>query len=189
NEFPFPGWNEGINTTAPLIYLIREGGLQVPGSNNNLDLIPCDMVCGGILMALGELLEGLARPVYQLGASDRNPCTMARFFELSGLHKRKLYKRTGKGGPLLSELQSRFESAMLTRKEYDAYGPHKIAQGAEAVSKVLRKASAGPLAAFLKPASKGLSDFANQQRKLARIMDTFLPFTAEYHYVFKTDAT
>jgi long-chain acyl-CoA synthetase len=42
---------------------------------------------------------------------------------------------------------------------------------------------------FLKPASKGLSAFANQQRKLARVMDTFLPFTAEYHYVFKTDAT
>ncbi len=188
NEFPFPGWNEGINTSAPLIYLIREGGLQVPGSNNNLDLIPCDMVCGGILLALGELLEGLARPVYQLGASDRNPCTMARFFELSGLHKRKLYKRTGKGGPILSELQSRFESAMLSRKEYEAYGPHKLAQGAEAMSNVLRKASAGPLATFFKPASKGLSSFASQQKKLGRIMDTFLPFTAEYQYVFKTDA-
>jgi long-chain acyl-CoA synthetase len=97
NEFPFPGWNEGINTSAPLIFLIREGGLQIPGSHNNLDLIPCDMVCAAILLALGELLEGTARPIYQAAASDKNPCTMARFFELSGLHKRRLYKKTGKG--------------------------------------------------------------------------------------------
>ena len=30
NEFPFPGWNEGINTSAPFIFLVREGGLQLP---------------------------------------------------------------------------------------------------------------------------------------------------------------
>jgi len=188
-EFPFPGWNEGINTSAPLIYLIREGGLQVPGSENNLDMIPCDMVCAGILMALGELLEGRARPVYQLGASDTNPCTMARFFELAGLHKRRLYKKTGKGGPLVSELQSRFESSLLSRKEYESYGPHKLAKGAETLGGFLKKASAGPLKPLLKPATKGLQDFASIQKKLARVMDTFLPFTAEYQYVFKTDAT
>lgn len=187
NEFPFPGWNEGINTSAPLIFLVREGGLQLPGSNNNLDLIPCDMVCAGIVMALGELLEGRARPVYQVGASDRNPCSMARFFELSGLHKRRLYRETGKGGPLISELQRRFETALLSKEDYQAYGPHKIAAGALALSSVFKKAGVGPLANLLRPASRGLDDFAKQQKKLARVMDTFLPFMAEYHYVFKTD--
>ncbi len=186
NEFPFPGWNEGINTSAPFIFLIREGGLQLPGSDNNLDLIPCDMVCGAILLALGELIEGRARPVYQAGASDTNPCTMARFFELSGLHKRRLYKKTGKGGPILSEIQQRFETALLSKEQYETYGPLALAKGAETVGGWFKKAAAGPLRPLVKPAADGLLGFAEQQRKLAKIMDTFLPFTAEYHYVFKT---
>ncbi|HVJ18535.1 MAG TPA: SDR family oxidoreductase, partial [Polyangiaceae bacterium] len=96
-SFPFPGWNEGINTSAPLIFILRQGGLQIPGSDNYLDVIPCDMVAAGLTLALGELLDGTAKPVYQLGSSDTNPCTMRRFFELTGLYKRKYYQRTGKG--------------------------------------------------------------------------------------------
>ncbi len=188
NEFPFPGWNEGINTSAPFIFLIREGGLQLPGGENNLDMIPCDMVCGGILLALGELIEGNARPVYQLGASDRNPCTMARFFELSGLHKRRLYRTTGKGGPIVSALQQRFETGLLSKEEYESYGPRKLAQGAKMLSGLFKKAGAGPLQGLLKPAATSLESFASQQEKIARVMDTFLPFTAELHYIFKTDA-
>ena len=88
-RFPFPGWNEGINTSAPLIFILRQGGLQIPGSDNYLDVIPCDMVASGLTLALGELLERRAKPVYQLGSTDTNPCTMRRFFVLSGLYKRR----------------------------------------------------------------------------------------------------
>lgn len=188
NEFPFPGWNEGINTSAPYIFLIRQGGLQVPGSDNNLDMIPCDMVGGAILLALGELLDGTNRPVYQAAASDLNPCTMARFFELSGLHKRRLYRTTQKGGPLVAALQSRYESALLSKKEYEAFGPHKLSEGARSLGGLLRKAAKGPLSSVLGPASDVIESFAVQQKKLARVMDTFLPFTAEYQYVFRADA-
>ena len=35
------GWNEGINTSAPLIYLINQGPLGVPaGEDSVLDVIP-----------------------------------------------------------------------------------------------------------------------------------------------------
>src|SRR5690606_25431934 len=117
-----------------------------------------------------------------------NPCTMARFFELSGLHKRRLYKKTGKGGPIVSELQSRFETALLSKEQYEAYGPRKLAQGAQSLGGLLEKVSAGPLKPFFKPAADGLKSFAVQQKKLANVMDTFLPFTAEYHYIFRTGA-
>ena len=187
-EFPFPGWNEGINTSAPIIFLIREGGLQVPGSTHNLDMIPCDMVCGAILLALGELLEGRAEPVYQAASSDVNPCTMARFFELSGLYKRSHYQRTGKGGALLSALQARYESALLTRAEYDAFGPHRLATGARAVAGLLEKGAVGPLSRLFGNAKSGLEAFGKQQDRIARVMDTFLPFVTEYHYVFSAAA-
>ena len=187
-EFPFPGWNEGINTSAPIIFLIREGGLQVPGSTHNLDMIPCDMVCGAILLALGELLDGTAQPVYQAASSDVNPCSMARFFELSGLYKRTYYQRTGKGGMLLSALQARYESALLTRQEYDAFGPHKLAAGARALSGLAEKAAVGPLSRLFGSAKSGLDAFGKQQERIARVMDTFLPFVTEYHYVFSAAA-
>src|SRR5690606_15402058 len=150
-EFPFPGWNEGINTSAPFIFMIRKGGLQLPGDDIYLDVIPCDMVAAAITLALAELLEGRAKPVYQAGTTDTNPCTRLRFFEWTGLDKRKHYKKTGQAGPLLSALQAHWEGALLTKDEYDRFGPRKLAKGAETLSSALRLASAGPLKPFLKP--------------------------------------
>jgi len=183
-EYPFPGWNEGINTSAPFIFLIRQGGLQVPGSNNNLDFIPCDLVCSAITLALGELIDGSHKPVYQAASSDTNPCTMARFFELSGLHKRKYYQRTQRGGPLLARLQEHYESALLSKKEYETAGPKQLAGGAEWLSHGLSK-----LPLRTEELEQGLLGFAKQQRRLAHVMDTFLPFVAEYQYIFETKMT
>ncbi len=189
NEYPFPGWNEGINTSAPLIYIIRQGGLQIPGSENFLDVIPCDMVAAGLTLALGELLEGRHKTVYQLGSSDSNPCTMRRFFELSGLYKRKYYQRTGKGGPVLSYLQSHFEGAMLSKEQFNNIGPQKIANGARSLAGLLKKAALGPVAPILEPAATAISGFARQQENVGKILGVFLPFVAEFEYVFRCDNT
>jgi long-chain acyl-CoA synthetase len=189
NEYPFPGWNEGINTSAPLIYIIRQGGLQIPGSENFLDVIPCDMVAAGLTLALGELLEGRHKTVYQLGSSDSNPCTMRRFFELSGLYKRKYYQRTGKGGPVVSYLQSHFEGAMLSKQQFESIGPHKLAQGVRSIAGLLKKAALGPVAPLLDPAADALTGFARQQENVGNILGVFLPFVAQYEYVFRCDNT
>jgi long-chain acyl-CoA synthetase len=189
NEYPFPGWNEGINTSAPLIYIIRQGGLQIPGSENFLDVIPCDMVAAGLTLALGELLEGRHKTVYQLGSSDSNPCTMRRFFELSGLYKRKYYQRTGKGGPVLSYLQSHFEGAMLSKEQFESIGPHKLASGVRSIAGLLKKAAVGPAAPLLEPAANALTGFAKQQENVGNILGVFLPFVAQFEYVFRCDNT
>ncbi len=189
SHFPFPGWNEGINTSAPLIFIVRQGGLQIPGSDNYLDVIPCDMVAAGLTLALGELLEGTAKPVYQLGSSDSNPCTMRRFFELSGLYKRRYFQKTGKGGPVLSFLQSHYEGAMLSKSQFEKYGPNVIARQSNALSKLMRKAAVGPAAPLLKPAAKVLFEFSEQQRKVGNVLTVFLPFTSQFHYIFGCDNT
>jgi long-chain acyl-CoA synthetase len=186
-EYPFPGWNEGINTSAPLIYILREGGLQIPGADNYLDVIPCDMVAGGLTVALAELLDGTAKAVYQLGSTDSNPCTMRRFFELTGLYKRKYYQRTGRGGPILSYLQGHFEGALLSSKEFDRIGPKKIAEGARGLAGALEKAALGPARSLLEPAAKAVRSFARQQDKVGRVLSVFVPFTAEFHYIFRSD--
>jgi long-chain acyl-CoA synthetase len=187
NRYPFPGWNEGINTSAPLIYILREGGLQIPGSDNFLDVIPVDLVAGGLSVALGELLEGRAKAVYQLGSSDSNPCTMRRFFELAGLYKRKYYQRTARGGPILSFLQSHFEGAMLSDTQFESYGPQKIAEHANTLAGFLKKAAIGPAKSLLDPASGAVKRFADQQRRVGGVLAVFVPFTSVYHYVFRCD--
>src|SRR5207253_538242 len=51
-RYPFSGWNEGFNTTAPLVYLVLKGHTQIPaGQDTVLDLVPVDFVAAGMLLA------------------------------------------------------------------------------------------------------------------------------------------
>src|SRR5258708_6669272 len=51
-SYPFPGWNEGFTTSAPLVYLALKGQNVLPVSNKLiLDVVPVDHVCAGMLMA------------------------------------------------------------------------------------------------------------------------------------------
>src|SRR5262249_44541421 len=51
-RYPFPGWNEGFNTTAPLMYLMLKGHRNVPmGVDTALDVIPVDFIAAGMLLA------------------------------------------------------------------------------------------------------------------------------------------
>jgi long-chain acyl-CoA synthetase len=187
--FPVVGWNEGINTSAPLLYSVVNGQTQIPGSDNFLDVIPCDMVAGGMVLSLVELLEGKAPAVYQYGASDINPCRMSRFAELCGLYKRKKWQRTGKGGPIVSFLQAHVESAVLGEVAFEKYGPELVARGVSSISKVLGLAAVGPASSLIGPAAKMLDKFADQQRKIKNVLDNFVPFVARYDYVFRCDNT
>jgi long-chain acyl-CoA synthetase len=185
--FPMVGWNEGINTSAPLIYAIREGQTQLPGSAHNLDMIPVDMVAGGMLMALGELLDGTAPAVYQLGASDCNPVTMARIFELTGLYKRQYHLARTKSSPL-STLQAHVEGALFTSERFEKYGPKAVARAARGVADLLRRRSADPtFNALSQGALQGIEQFAKGQERIARLLWQFSPFTADYDYTFRCD--
>jgi long-chain acyl-CoA synthetase len=188
-SFPVVGWNEGINTSAPLLYSVVQGQTQIPGSDKPLDVIPCDMVAGGMVLSLVELIEGTAPAVYQYGTSDTNACPMSRYAELVGLYKRKKWQRTGKGGPVVSFLQAHIESAVLDEVAFDKYGPEFVARGVESVSRLLGAVAIGPAASLVLPATKMLDKFADQQRKVKKVLDNFTPFVARYDYVFRCDNT
>ncbi len=177
-EFPFPGWNEGIGTSAPIIFLAMKGHHQLLGKDCVIDFVPADTVCAGMILTLAELLEGTAKPVYQYGASDTNPATSERFGELVGLYKRKYFQRRGKGNPFVNFLQQHFEPAVVELDRFNAVGPAAIARASKLMARMLRNAP-GPAAAIGKPAAKALDGIARQEEKIDFILQLFAPFTLE----------
>jgi len=92
-EKPFRGWNEGINTSASLSYLLGTRFRQLPSNERKrLDIIPVDAVCGGMTLIAAAVMERRHDAVYQLATSVTNPCDMRRSIELTALAHRKHYR-------------------------------------------------------------------------------------------------
>lgn len=90
---PFVGWNEGINTSASLSYLLGTSFRQLPtNEKKRLDIIPVDSVCRGMTLIGAALIERRHEPLYQLATSVTNPCDMRRSIELTSLAHRKHYR-------------------------------------------------------------------------------------------------
>src|SRR6266852_4031093 len=82
-RFPFPGWNEGFTTSAPLVFLALKGQRVYPaGDKLVLDLIPVDLVAAGILGVAGAACAGrLEQRVFQLASGDLNPFYIRRWYD------------------------------------------------------------------------------------------------------------
>jgi fatty acyl-CoA reductase len=90
---PFLGWNEGINTSASLSYLLGTTFRQLPSNERKrLDIIPVDAVCAGMTLVSAAIIERRHDAVYQLATSVTNPCDMGRCIELTSLGHRKHYR-------------------------------------------------------------------------------------------------
>lgn len=114
---PFPGWNEGINTSASLSYLLGTYFRQLPSNENKrLDIIPVDSVCAGMTLIAAGLMERRHDALYQLATSVTNPCDMGRSIELTSLAHRKHY-RAQEG--LESWLRLRFDAIPVSKNRYN----------------------------------------------------------------------
>ena len=113
---PFRGWNEGINTSAPLSYLLGTYFRQLPSNRRKcLDLIPVDMVGRGMTLIAAALVTRSHEPIYQLATSGQNPCDMGRSIELTALAHRKHYR--AKQG-LEHWLRTRFDTIPVSKERY-----------------------------------------------------------------------
>lgn len=174
-EKPFRGWNEGINTSAPLSYLLGTYFRQLPSNERKcLDLIPVDLVCKGMTLIAGALVERRHQPVYQLATSALNPCNMRRSIELTSLAHRKHY-RAQQG--MEHWLRSRFDSIPVSKQRYRAFS-------APAQKAVVRRINRLAAAVFLKP------PLARRERDLERVeklIELYEPFILHNDHVFEAD--
>jgi len=114
---PFLGWNEGINTSASLSYLLGTYFRQLPSNESKrLDIIPVDAVCSGMTLIAAAVMERRHEPLYQLATSVTNPCDMGRSIELTSLAHRKHY-RAQEG--LESWLRLRFDAIPVSKQRYN----------------------------------------------------------------------
>ena len=113
---PFRGWNEGVNTTAPLSYLLGTYFRQLPSNKRKrLDVIPVDLVCRGITLIAAALVQRGHEKIYQLATSATNPANMRRTIELTALAHRKHY-RSLEG--LEHWLRARFDAIAVSKTRY-----------------------------------------------------------------------
>jgi len=172
---PFRGWNEGINTSAPLSYLLGTYFRQLPTNERKcLDLIPVDMVCRGMTLIAAALIQRRHQQLYQLATSASNPCDMGRAIELTALAHRKHY-RAQQG--LEHWLKSRFETIPVSKERYQ-----KLSVPAQkfVVQGINRAASALQMK---KP------PFARAERDLARVeklIQLYEPFILHNEQVFES---
>src|SRR6266478_988997 len=114
---PFTGWNEGINTSGPLSYLLGTNFRQLPSNERKcLDVIPVDMVCRGMTLIASAVIARNHARLYQLATSAINPVNMARSIELTGLAHRKHYK-TQQG--IEHWLKVKFETIPVSKQRYE----------------------------------------------------------------------
>jgi long-chain acyl-CoA synthetase len=115
---PLPGWNQGVNTSAPLTYLSGRGYRFYPARPRLvLDVIPVDVAAHAIIPIMGALLLGRQQPIYQLCTSDVNPLPMRRLVELTALSNRREHRRAGDGP--MGKLAPHLEAVVVGQNTYE----------------------------------------------------------------------
>jgi thioester reductase-like protein len=164
-EKPFLGWNEGINTSAALSYLLGTYFRQLPSNERKrLDVIPVDSVCRGMTLIAAVIVERRNAQIYQLATSVTNPCDMRRSIELTSLAHRKHY-RALEG--LESWLRLRFDAIPVSKQRY------------ERMSAPAQKAIIKSIQRIMSPLPLRKTPLARAERsleKVEKLIELFKPF-------------
>jgi Male sterility protein/haloacid dehalogenase-like hydrolase len=173
---PFLGWNEGINTSASLSYLLGTYFRQLPtNERKRLDIIPVDAVCRGMMLIAAAVVERRHARVYQLATSVTNPCNMKRSIELTSLAHRKHY-RAQEG--LEYWLRLRFDAIPVSKERYNRMS----APAQKAIIQSIQRVMATfPLKRVpLTKASRNLE-------KVEKLIELFEPFILHNEHDFVAD--
>ncbi len=191
-RFPFPGWNEGFTTTAPLTFLAIKGHRTYPAKKGLiLDVIPADHIAAGMIAVTAALAAGKAEKVYQLGTSDSNPLTMERTIEMTGLYRRRHYlAKAEEGDKLKNEILARIEPQSVSADRYRQTSAPQLAKLAKNIGSFLDEVKpswgAPRIAAAIDKVQEEL-ELAGKRAQMADMMfEIFMPFVWENSYIFSS---
>ena len=175
-DTPFRGWNEGINTSAPLSHLLGSFFRHLPvNQRKRLDVIPVDLVARGLTLVSAALLQRRAERVYQLATSAVNPLDLRRAVELTALAHRRHYGRTP---GWRNRLLKHFEAVPVSRERYGRVSVPAQLEFVRGFNRTYR--------AIL----RRKSPLARVEQVLVRakeVVDLYEPFLLDHEPVFESD--
>ena len=192
-EFPFPGWNEGFTTTAPLVRMAMRGQNLFPVKTDViLDVIPVDMVASATLAVCAQTMIEEPDLVYQVSSGDTNPSRLGRLVDLLGLYKRQHFLDKPTGSRLLNKIAARMETQAVEPESFEKYSMPLLHKATKQIGKALGSVSArqvGPLAPLFEQAKEAVERFEAFTREGEEHYNTFRPFIVDNNFVFRTDNT
>ncbi|MCP9493001.1 MAG: AMP-binding protein [Pyrinomonadaceae bacterium MAG19_C2-C3] len=192
NEFPFPGWNEGFTTTAPLIFITLKGQTQIPVNENLiLDITPVDQVAAVMLAVAAEAITGEPRLVYQAATGDSNPNDMKRIVGMVGLHKRQHFDAKDTGIKIINKIAAQMEARAVTGEHFERTGAPAINAAAKKVSSLLDRVrpkwGAGRFGEVIDGLKTSVDRFEELTHETKEAFELFRPFMRENAYIFRAD--
>ncbi len=173
-EKPFVGWNEGVNTSASLSYLLGTFFRQLPTNESKaLDLIPVDIVARGMTLISAALVTRRHQRVYHLATSVANPCDMRRSIELTGLGHRKYYRSRN---DLQHLIRLKFDAIPVSKARYKTLSAPAQKMIVQAINK-----SVAPIPFVRAPLARQERDL----EKVIKLVTLFEPFILENDHVFE----
>ena len=185
-EFPFPGWNEGMTTSSPLVLMGGEGVKAWPVREDSpLEIIPVDLIASGILMAAAALLADRNKPIYHLATAADNPVMLPRLVGFLGMNSRYRHKHKKDGNKLGNMWKTYIEAEVVSVEQLEAnrkrvrWGLDLLQAAFNLLTVVLGKKLMGP---YL----KNLRITRRQIRQQEQTLDKFLPFMVHNTFIFET---
>ncbi len=193
NQYPFPGWNEGFTTTAPLILIALRGQPIIPVNEKLiLDIIPVDMVAGAILAAaMNALVDPKPPLVFQASSGDSNPNDMKRIVGLVGLYKRQHFEEKETGSKIVNKLAGMVEASSVTQRTYELTSApmlNRVAKRADdLMDRVTPRWGGGRIGNIVSDLKKSTESFKESTQTTMDAFAMFKPFMIDNEYLYRSD--
>jgi long-chain acyl-CoA synthetase len=185
-RFPFPGWNEGLTTSAPLVLMGGDGVKGWPVRKDGpLEIIPVDLVAEGILIVTAAVLCGKNTQVYHLASADQNPIMLPRLVAFLGMNSRYKHKHKKTGSKVANLWNAYVETQVITVESLQARRV-RLHRGLDVMHAALTLAKTLLGARRMDPYLKSLRDTRRQIRAQEITLDKFLPFMIYNSFIFET---
>ena len=190
--YPFPGWNEGFTTTAPIIFLVLKGQTQIPANDKLiLDITPVDQVASVMLAVTAQACAEEPKLVHQVATGDSNPNNMDRIIGLVGLYKRKHFQEKETGVKFLNNLAAKMEPRQVPNATFEKFSVPMFNSAAKKASSLLDRAKprwgGGRLVEVIDRMKTTVDRVETITHETAEAFDIFRPFTIENAYLFRAD--
>src|SRR5258705_2665592 len=190
--YPFPGWNEGFTTTAPIIFLVRKGQAKIPANDKLiLDITPVDQVASVMLAVAAQACVEEPRLVYQAATGDSNPNNMARIIGLVALDKRRHFQEKETGVKFLNQIASFIEPRPVSTSTYEKTSIPMFNSTAQKAASFLERArprwGGGRVGEVIDRLKDSVERVEELTRETNEAFDMFRPFTVENAYIFRSD--